>query len=606
MPEIVIDDFRGGRNSLEAQDQIGPNQHSSGQDMWAEVRNLVTRRGKQYNLMSGQFASGVGQTAADSIIIYDDGAGGPTSIGKPYVPHQMFVTKQAASSLSRMVLLATYAGTAGRMPATAILFSDSITGGQTNVAATAVGYGVGTASASGTTVTGVGTAFTTNVKAGDLFKHNGSATLFTVDSVTNDTSLELTASAGTLSAGVYVIAKQIDLTRPAGLALFDVSSVQNLIISDGVNTPMRYDGTNVYDIAAMPVRRKILVHKNYVFAFDDTTARWSAIRDVTTWPAANSQTITNLGDPIRGAVVYGDHVVVFTTHRMFRLLGDVFDPSNPTYRLEEIGVPSDFTFSFARTAVIHQGVLKFLALDGWYGYIGGEGITKISKQIQTDVDAFLRIGSQEEARVNSAVAIVYKDRMLCSVRTTSGVAGRTWMQDEHGAWWNWNRGFQDFAIVQYGSTGSWLLQAVQGYRLTQVTGETPMDAFVHTLDIGTVENQLGGTEPGRAADFVTKEFMFDADVEFLDGEIETKSPAESATLTFGISIDRRTYISKTLNQDDTLGVAPPSGAIVRRHFYIGRIGKSIRFRMQPANPTNANSEIRAIRFRYRDSRGRRA
>lgn len=75
-------------------------------------------------------------------------------------------------------------------------------------------YNTGTASASGTAVTGVGTSWTANVRAndqihfGDANQNSTSATWYTIQSVNSNTSITLTASAGTIANGVYTIRKR--------------------------------------------------------------------------------------------------------------------------------------------------------------------------------------------------------------------------------------------------------------------------------------------------------------------------------------------------------------------------------------------------------------
>lgn len=75
-------------------------------------------------------------------------------------------------------------------------------------------YATGTASASGTAVTGTGTSWSANVRANDQI-HFGSATQndpdavwYTIQSVNSNTSITLTGSAGTIADGVYTIRKR--------------------------------------------------------------------------------------------------------------------------------------------------------------------------------------------------------------------------------------------------------------------------------------------------------------------------------------------------------------------------------------------------------------
>jgi|TARA_Y100000310_G_scaffold90528_2_gene87817 hypothetical protein len=60
------------------------------------------------------------------------------------------------------------------------------------------------------TITGTGTAFTTELIVGDTIRHTDSAEVFIVDSITNDTSLEATVAASSTdasSAAVRLVAE---------------------------------------------------------------------------------------------------------------------------------------------------------------------------------------------------------------------------------------------------------------------------------------------------------------------------------------------------------------------------------------------------------------
>lgn len=114
-------------------------------------------------------------------------------------------------------------------------------------------YATGTASASGTAVTGIGTLWNANVKAGDEI-HFGSATQndpnavwYTIQSRTNDTQLVLTASAGVIGAGVYTIRKKFtgtinNIWVSDTFVLAAASGKDEWWITNGVDDIMRWDG----------------------------------------------------------------------------------------------------------------------------------------------------------------------------------------------------------------------------------------------------------------------------------------------------------------------------------------------------------------------------
>lgn len=69
-----------------------------------------------------------------------------------------------------------------------------------------LGYTTGTVTRSGTTLTGTGTAWDTNIAAGDQFKYNADSTWLNIASVDSATQITLSSSAGATS-GDYMIRK---------------------------------------------------------------------------------------------------------------------------------------------------------------------------------------------------------------------------------------------------------------------------------------------------------------------------------------------------------------------------------------------------------------
>lgn len=86
------------------------------------------------------------------------------------------------------------------------------------------------------TVTGVGTAFLANVAAGDIFTIVGSGVTYTIGSITNDTSLELTGNyTGTTASGQsYVI--HTSFTSPDDIAYPEKNDIETAtIVKRGIN-----------------------------------------------------------------------------------------------------------------------------------------------------------------------------------------------------------------------------------------------------------------------------------------------------------------------------------------------------------------------------------
>lgn len=117
-------------------------------------------------------------------------------------------------------------------------------------------YSTGTASASGTAVTGIGTLWLSNVAVGDeiSFGNNNqtdpTATWFIIDSIDTDTGITLTTSAGTIVDGDYTIRK-LFTGNYSDLWDFDIfvdaddgaGGVETqLWLTNGVDAPVRWNG----------------------------------------------------------------------------------------------------------------------------------------------------------------------------------------------------------------------------------------------------------------------------------------------------------------------------------------------------------------------------
>lgn len=115
-------------------------------------------------------------------------------------------------------------------------------------------YATGSAAASGTAVTGSGgTLWLANAKAGDEIHFGNAAqtdptaTWFTIATVNSDTSITLTASAGTIGAGAYTIRQKFtgDLQDQWSIDTFTqdaVSGNDQWVATNGIQFPVSWDG----------------------------------------------------------------------------------------------------------------------------------------------------------------------------------------------------------------------------------------------------------------------------------------------------------------------------------------------------------------------------
>lgn len=361
-----------------------------------------------------------------------------------------------------------------------------------------------------------------------------------------------------------------------------------LYVSDGVNAAVRYDGSSVASVAAFPVYSKCAVHKNYIFAAKGRIVKWCDVNDPTTWPTNNFQTITtDTGDVVIAIKPWGGSLVIFMRHSMWLFVGDVFDPVDAQYYLQKIDTPPNFNFLFGQTIIAHQGVLKFLTVDGFYAYNGGTQIVKISDPIQPDVDGFLSTAVYDttndlELPDKFPKAYVWKNNMFCSVLV--GGNRRIIVQDERNKWWLWVE--NSFAGTPMEAISANLGAGEKLY------GGLPAYSLFLTLDDGY--NIGGGT--GNAIDgyWISKDFNTPNESQFLYADIFLKKQTAVAglgTLVFSVSIDGATFIN--FNVDMMNG----TGTILKKRIPIQRMGRSIRVKVDN-NEKGVTFEIYQIGIVY--------
>src|SRR3990167_6656764 len=165
MPKIIINDFRGGRNTRDALPSLRNNQSGDQENTWVENGALVQRRGHTATTISISSLSPI--------------------------PEQLKITQLAANSLLRLMIVGRVSAHSQRY----LTYTDN--GTSFSFAA----YRAGTCSTSGssTTITGSSTDWDPNVAVCDYFIPScGAATRITA--VNSYTEIVVT-SAVTLSAG---------------------------------------------------------------------------------------------------------------------------------------------------------------------------------------------------------------------------------------------------------------------------------------------------------------------------------------------------------------------------------------------------------------------
>lgn len=183
------------------------------------------------------------------------------------------------------------------------------------------------------TVTGSGTTWSTNLKAGDFIKigsgsvHTGS-TWYEIASVDSDTQLTLTGDAVETSAGTAYVARQIfngsSTNQWHAVTFQDTNFGITWIATNGVDTPIRYSGSGqVTALATVPTGfttcRYLQVYKSRLLLMwtveggvnNTIRYRWSSVADCETYDDNHFEDLTDPLYDIMGTELWGDYCVIF-------------------------------------------------------------------------------------------------------------------------------------------------------------------------------------------------------------------------------------------------------------------------------------------------------
>lgn len=244
-------------------------------------------------------------------------------------------------------------------------------------------YATGTASASGTAVTGTGTLWNTstgqgtflkNVKPGDeiSFGNNNQtdpgATWFLIDAVNSDTSLTLHTSAGTVVNGNYTIRKKFTGSATnlwAGETFLNAAGVEDRVyLTNGIDPIVRWNGST--DQIVMPASltftcttlvqyKNMMIYLNLtqsgVFKPTNMINSINSDPETVTGGIAQQYLVHSRADPIVRAIPLGDSLAIYST--------------KGCTVAQFVGSPTFFIF---REAIIGKGPLGGRALARFSNY----------------------------------------------------------------------------------------------------------------------------------------------------------------------------------------------------------------------------------------------
>jgi hypothetical protein len=292
-------------------------------------------------------------------------------------------------------------------------------------------YNTGTASASGTAVTGTGTSWNTqpagdtwfNAKAGDQISFGSAsvtsptATWYTIQSVGSNTAITLTASAGTIGNGAYTIRRRFtgsDITTRWQVEPFvDVGSppTDQLVFTNGLDNVCSWNGTTAqvvkqtglgFTCTCLKQFKDVMIYGNVtqgVNVLETTIITSDAGLPFNAGSASTgiaAQFIVQGGtDPIITMQRLGDYLAIYCQHTII-VAQAVGAPLLYTFRLAVQGKGPMAQNGFAIFPYNHQ----FIAPDGMYTFDGNTAlpinthvwrnvISSIDKKRQTNIFSFL-------------------------------------------------------------------------------------------------------------------------------------------------------------------------------------------------------------------------
>lgn len=269
-------------------------------------------------------------------------------------------------------------------------------------------YATGTASASGTAVTGSGTAWNSgspvNTKAGDeiSFGSNNqtspSATWYTIQSVNSDTSITLTASAGTVANGTYTIRKKF--TAPElnkwSVAPFVNAAPANedeLWLTNGVDNVVKWNGTTAqvvpqdtfgFTCRVLAVYANMMIFANLVQGgtakpTDIVNSDLGAPGDIVNGLSSQFKVHGEVGQ-ILAARALGDSLAIYSEGGPVTVAQFVGDPLIFVFRNVITGIGALSPFAVADFGNFHQ----FLHVDSQYLFDGAT-IKESGKQVWRNI-----------------------------------------------------------------------------------------------------------------------------------------------------------------------------------------------------------------------------
>lgn len=552
----VLQDFSGGLNTLTAPNRLPPQFTPSGTNCWYD---------------DGAVQKRPGQSRTASGTIFSRNFSG-------------FSVHDSIFSGSEQLLMYGSIGVSRNIMAYSSLGTDinTINTGGTGTASTAV---------ASPTVTGSGTNWLTTAAAGAMFAIG--STIKQIQSVDSDTQLTLTGNFGVLNTtAAYIITNSWAPTNRVSFA--DMNA--KCWVTGWGSTPVSWEGTTQTFVTAFPQCAYSLAFSNYMFAANTTAnpsrVYWSALTDPTTWPASNFVDVNpNDGFPIVGLFYDGQSLCILKSNSMWKLSGQTFDPTNPTYTLTQVYTPSDFFINSPKSVQLFDQAQGFIMLGkkGFYSYNGAGAVTKLLAydRIRSEFAniAAFNWGNVPAVTAEPASLVIdgsYWLQVPYSLSTISAADKElTYVIDKTGAIWRWQ-------ATANGIISDFCYFLGNVYGVNSWSGGT---TGIIQLDTGSSDAQ----STAISATFTTKVVEFKNSQRFGLAYVYFKKQS-AGNLTFSYSVDEGSYTDVTIDMTSGTGTRVQSQPIL-----IGQVGRSVQFKW--ANNTAAQTfEVYSVEFDHLELR----
>lgn len=484
LQRIVINDFTGGLNDTIHKSLIADNESPDCSDVWTYNNTLTKRPGNFAQLLSQEVNAQAGANQATFPQICIQLFNSNSLTGDDVILFgEMFAGLDGAAGTFVTALFAT-AGVypfrhPGAMPTLVNMASPfSVMG----FAVTASGAG----SASDKIVLTAASSLLDKIRVGDIFASNetkiGSRFQLKTLSAISGGSLTATTNS-TLGSDTYPGAGNTGVVVPkisseaSSTALGEqpkfLSFNNNLYII--VNKEQAAIGTGGYafsssataskgsitfavleNITAWPKAKCAVTHKRYVFLGNEANSsrlRWSALDNPELWPAENTIDINkNDGQELVSLYSFAGGLLIFKQKSVYILIGDIFDPSNPTYQLIPIRTPDDFLLSNRYSIVTYKDIIFILSDNGLFIYPGGPSILRYPGHKKVDTAIFQHLKSFPNVSNfinNSCLYTSGNSLFMTYARSATGAAKglvKTLVLDDKGSFWNFASGHYELRI----------------------------------------------------------------------------------------------------------------------------------------------------------------